>query len=274
MLLIRFISDTEMAICCCHNFVGKNRVYYVCIKNEKIIMNYKMALSAYQRELKAIFAFTIMLAALFIATGNAYAKDLNSYCISCKGPERVYHCKLRSLKPTANARLGTWCVTKISGNFNHNSCTITKINPDICEGRRVTYMYNPAEKPPAVKASDNSRILPNKGKNITSHKAISKDKLEKVKSRPEKKAVRKEAEENKKTTLPPEKSLRQASVSPTRKTNVKPRKRKRVKRRRKKRPRDDSFSAKIEREYQSTRRAIIRSRKRTVRCFESYFKDC
>ncbi len=220
----------------------------------------------FQQKLNTVISVIALVSALLFAAAPLQAQGLNSYCISCKGPERVYHCKLRSLKPTENARLGTWCVTKISNNFNHNSCTITKINPDICEGRRVTYMYNPAEK---TKAADNSRILPNKGKNIASHKAIPEKKLEKTKPKQENKAVK-----NKKTTLPSENKIRQASITPDRRTSVKPNKRKKIKQKRKKRRRDESFTDKIEREYQETRKAIIRSRKSAVRCIESYFKDC
>ncbi len=232
------------------------------------IMKYKTAISTHLRTVSTAITFLLLLPTLLLTVNTAFAKDLNSYCISCKGPVRVYYCKLKSLKPTENARLGTWCVNKISQNFTHNSCTITKINPDICVGRNVTYMYNPTtDKRPIT----NANILPGGSRKIASHKDVLNEKVKKKATRtPAKTGIK-----AKKTTLPDEeRGAQQASLTPQRKVSKKLKKRKKARRRRKKRPVDNSFSARVEREYESTRRAIRRSRKRTIRCFESYFKHC
>lgn len=101
--------------------------------------------------------FSICLIFLISMLTVAQAQITKRFCVNCKSPDKTYLCSIKSEGLANNTALGLHCVVKLSTTRKHQSCTVSKTEPDICEGRKVSFDYKDNQE---KSTAGNSRILP------------------------------------------------------------------------------------------------------------------
>ncbi len=89
----------------------------------------------------------------FIGCGVPYAvADEASYCVTCKGPDQTYVCKVVGEDSRPSDALKLYCVIRTAKEGNHASCSAERSSA-ACKGVEKVYSYDGPLLPPEV-ASD------------------------------------------------------------------------------------------------------------------------
>lgn len=112
----------------------------------------------FPREHNIMARYFLLWPVLFLySTVIAHAQTNSTFCVSCQSPEKNYLCTVESEAITNRTALGLHCVIQLSKSRKHQSCTISKLEPETCDGKKVSFVYK--EENSDTQAG-NSRILP------------------------------------------------------------------------------------------------------------------
>ncbi len=101
--------------------------------------------------------FFVSLILILSMTTGSQAQITKKFCVNCKSPDKTYLCSIKSEGLANNTALGLHCVVKLSTTRSHQSCTVSKVEPEICEGKKVSFNYKEDND---KTTAGNSRILP------------------------------------------------------------------------------------------------------------------
>src|SRR5680860_885350 len=97
-------------------------------------------------------------AALGLFVSAAQAAD---YCVTCKGPDETYRCRVTGTGAKANDALKLYCVIRTAKEGNHASCSAQKATA-ACVGLVKVYTYDGPSLPEALTSDPRVRELKSK----------------------------------------------------------------------------------------------------------------